>query len=174
MTRNRQIFLAVVVVLAFALQVSVLPQFKIFGVQPDLILVVAVIVAVQDGPISGAVVGFFGGMLQDITSPQLMGVSALTKTVAAYMAGIMKDFFMTYSILLPVILVLLATVVEMGLHQATLVVLGQEPLPPFRVTTVLAESFYNVIAVIVLYPLLRRFRFPGKEDSVILTRPSRT
>jgi len=174
MSRQRQIFLMVVVVLAFILQLAVLPQFKLLGVQPDLILVVAVVVAVQDGPVAGAVVGFCGGLLQDIASPQVMGVSALTKTLAAFFAGMMKDFFMTYSILLPVVLVLLATIFEMGMHQVVMVVLGQESLAPFRITTVLAESLYNILAVLVVYPFMRRFKFLPKEDSVVLTKPSKT
>ena len=174
MSRNREIFLFIVVVIAFILQLSVIPQFKLLGVQPDLILVVAIVVAVQDGPVEGAIIGFLGGMLQDIASPQVMGVSALTKTLAAYCAGMMKDFFMTYSILLPVVLVFLATIFEMGAHQVVMVVLGQESLPPFKITAVLAESLYNVLAVLVVYPFMRRFKFLPKEDSVILTKPSKT
>ena len=170
MSRNRQIFLVVVVVLAFVLQLSVMPQFKLLGVQPDLILVVAIVVAVQDGPVAGAVVGFFGGLLQDIASPQVMGVSALTKTLAAFMAGMLKDFFMTYSILLPVLLVFFMTFFELLLHQGVLVVLGQEQLPPLRAGAIFAASLYNVLAVLVIYPLLRRFRFPDKEESLTLAK----
>jgi len=173
MSRNRQIFLGTCVVLAFVLQISVTPQFKLFGVQLDLILVVAVVVAVQEGPIPGAIIGFAGGMLQDIASPQVMGSSALTKALAAFLAGMMKDFFMTYSILLPVVLVFLATIFEMSMHQGVFVVLGQEQLPPFRIGTIFISSLYNVIAVLVVYPFMRRFKFPVKEESVTLTRPSR-
>jgi rod shape-determining protein MreD len=172
-SRNREIFLGAVVVLAFMLQLSVMPQFKVFGVQPDLILVVAVIVAVQEGPIAGAVVGFAGGMLQDIVSPQLMGVSALTKTLAAFFAGAMKDFFMTYSILLPVVLVFLATIFEMSMHQVALLVLGQEQLPPFKLSTMVIAALYNVLMVLVLYPFMRRFKFPQKEDSIVLSKPGK-
>lgn len=167
---RRQLFLFLVVVVAFVLQLSVLPQFKLFGVQPDLILVVAIVVAVQDGPVSGAVVGFFGGMLQDMASPQVMGVSALTKTLAAFMAGMLKDFFMTYSILLPVLLVFGMTIVELLLHQGVLVVLGQEDLPPIKAGPLFAASLYNVLVVFVVYPIMRRFRFPEKEESLALTR----
>jgi rod shape-determining protein MreD len=169
-SRNRELFLFAVVVLAFVLQLSVMPQFKLLGVQPDLILVVAIVVAVQDGPVAGAVVGFLGGMMQDIASPQVMGVSALTKTLAAFLAGVLKDFFMTYSILLPVLLVFFLTFFEILLHQGVLVVLGQEELPPLRAGIVFAAALYNVLAVLVIYPLLRRFRFPEKEDSLLLTR----
>jgi len=169
-SRNRQIFLMVVVALAFVFQLSVLPQFKLLGVQPDLILVVAIVVAVQDGPIAGAVVGFAGGMLQDIASPQVMGVSALTKTLAAFLAGVMKDVFMTYSILLPVLLVFFFTFFELLLNQGVLVVLGQEELIPVKAGLLFAAALYNVLAVLVIYPLLRRFRFPEKEEPLLLTR----
>lgn len=173
MSRNREIFLFIVVVIAFILQLSVIPQFKLLGVQPDLILVVAIVVAVQDGPVEGAIIGFLGGMLQDIASPQVMGVSALSKALAAFLAGVLKDFFMTYSILLPVLLVFMLSFFELLLHQGVLVVLGQEQLPPVRAGALFAISLYNVIAVLVIYPLLRRFRFPEKEESFTLAGGSR-
>jgi len=172
-SRNREIFLFIVVVIAFILQLSVIPQFKLLGVQPDLILVVAIVVAVQDGPVEGAIIGFLGGMLQDIASPQVMGVSALSKALAAFLAGVLKDFFMTYSILLPVLLVFMLSFFELLLHQGVLVVLGQEQLPPVRAGALFAISLYNVIAVLVIYPLLRRFRFPEKEESFTLAGGSR-
>ena len=173
MSRNREIFLFIVVVIAFILQLSVIPQFKLLGVQPDLILVVAIVVAVQDGPVEGAIIGFLGGMLQDIASPQVMGVSALSKALAAFLAGVLKDFFMTYSILLPVLLVFMLSFFELLLHQGVLVVLGQEQLPPVRAGALFAISLYNVIAVLVIYPLLRRFRFPEKEESFTLAGGNR-
>jgi len=172
-SRNREIFLFIVVVIAFILQLSVIPQFKLLGVQPDLILVVAIVVAVQDGPVEGAIIGFLGGMLQDIASPQVMGVSALSKALAAFLAGVLKDFFMTYSILLPVLLVFMLSFFELLLHQGVLVVLGQEQLPPVRAGALFAISLYNVIVVLVIYPLLRRFRFPEKEESFTLAGGSR-
>jgi rod shape-determining protein MreD len=171
-SRNRELFLLVVVVLAFVLQLSVMPQFKLLGVEPDLILVVAIVVAVQDGPVAGAVVGFFGGILQDIASPQVMGVGALAKTLAAFLAGVLKDFFMTYSILLPVLLVFFLTFVELLLHQGVLAMLGQEHLPQVKAGIIFAASLYNVLAVFVVYPLLRRFRFPEKDESLTLARRS--
>lgn len=173
MSRNREIFLFIVVVIAFILQLSVMPQFKLLGVQPDLILVVAIVVAVQDGPVEGAIIGFLGGMLQDIASPQVMGVSALSKALAGFLAGVLKDFFMTYSILLPVLLVFMLSFFELLLHQGVLVVLGQEQLPPVRAGALFAISLYNVIAVLVIYPLLRRFRFPEKEESFTLAGGNR-
>ena len=174
MSRNRRIFLFLAMFIAFLLQVAVLPQFKILGVQPDLILVVAVTIAIQEGPIDGAIVGFFGGMLQDIVGPMVMGVGALTKTLAAFFAGLLKDFFMTYSILLPVILVFIFSLIEPSMHHVALVILGQEELPPFQITVILLAAIYNVVLVFIVYPILRRFRFPYREESLTLSKPGAT
>ena len=172
MSRNRQLFIAGAVLLAFILQIAVMPQFKLFGVQPDLILVVAVVVAVQEGPVEGAIVGFCGGMLMDIVGPQVMGVGAFSETVAALLAGMLKEFFMTYSILLPVLLVFIFTFLELSVNQVTLLMLGQENLPPFNVLgVILPAALYNVLAVLVVYPVFRRFSFTQKEESLILAKP---
>ncbi|MBU4194732.1 MAG: rod shape-determining protein MreD [Actinobacteria bacterium] len=165
MSRKRQVSVAGALALAFLLQIAVLPQFKLLGVQPDLLLVVAAVVAIQDGPLEGAVTGFCGGMLQDMVSPLVMGVGTLTKMVAAYLAGALKGFFVTYSILLPVLLVFLASMAEPVMHQAVLIMLGQEKLPPFQVSVIFASALYNVLVVFVVYPLMGRFSFPGKDES---------
>lgn len=170
MSRKRQVFLAGTVLLAFLLQVAVMPQFKLLGAQPDLLLVVAVVVAIQEGPLAGAAVGFCGGMLQDLVSPLVMGVGALTKTAAAFLAGILKDLFVTYSILLPVLLVFLMSLLEPVMHQTALIILGQENLPPFQFSTVFASALYNVLAVFVVYPFIRRFSFPKQEESFALMK----
>lgn len=172
MSTNRQIVLAAAVVIAFFLQLSIMPQFKILGVQPDLILVVAIVVAILEGPEVGAVVGFAGGLMQDLASPQVMGVGALTKALAAFLAGVLKDFFMTYSILLPVLLVFFISMLELSLHQVALLVLGQEQIPPFKVGgLVLPAALYDVMMVFIVYPLLKMFKFPQKEEAIALARP---
>lgn len=171
MSRRRQISIAGVVLSAFVLQIAVMPQFKILGVQPNLMLVVAVVVAVQEGPMEGAVVGFCGGLLVDLVSYQVLGVGAFTTAATAFMSGMMKDIFMTYSILLPIALVLIMSILEPSLRQATLLILGQEELPPFKVLTVIFPSaLYNALAVLVVYPVMRRLSFPAKEESMILPK----
>jgi rod shape-determining protein MreD len=111
-------------------------------------------------------------MLEDIVSPQVMGVGAFSKTVAAFLAGVLKEVFMTYSILLPVLLVFIVTILELSVNQLTLMMLGQEGLPPFNVVgLVLPAALYNVLAVLVVYPVMRRFRFIQKEESLILAKP---
>lgn len=78
------------VVLVFAaaiLQVSVFSGVTILNGTPDLLLVGIICVALLRGPIVGAVIGFWGGLLADTASLGTLGVTSLLLTVAAYWTG---------------------------------------------------------------------------------------
>ncbi|MBN2169314.1 MAG: rod shape-determining protein MreD [Actinobacteria bacterium] len=169
MSRKRQAILGLFVIVGFLLQVSVVPHIKLFGAKPDILLVLAIVVAIQDGPTAGATVGLLGGLLQDMMSPGYFGVSALTKAVAAYMAGLLKDMTITYSVLLPLIITFALTLFEQTIFMASVAILGQEGIPPFALLDVFLSSVYNVLIVLLLYPLLRRLHFETKDKSMVLS-----
>jgi rod shape-determining protein MreD len=79
--------LCAVVLVAAVLQVTVVGAFEIRGGSPDLLLVVVVAVALLRGALTGATVGFLGGLLADTATLQMLGVTSLLLTVAGYWAG---------------------------------------------------------------------------------------
>ena len=76
-----------IVLVAAVLQVTVLGGFEIGGGSPDLLLVVVVAIALLRGALTGATVGFLGGLLADTATLQMLGVTSLLLTVAGYWAG---------------------------------------------------------------------------------------
>ncbi len=72
---------------AVVLQISVIQYIKILHWQPDLILIVLVLFALRFGPNWGMSIGFFVGLIQDIISTHFLGLAALSKTVAGFIAG---------------------------------------------------------------------------------------
>jgi rod shape-determining protein MreD len=54
---------------------------------PDLVLVTVVVIALVRGPIAGSVAGFGAGLLLDVTSNPLLGVTSLVLATAGYWAG---------------------------------------------------------------------------------------
>ena len=77
----------VLVFLAAVLQVSVFSTVTILNGTPDLLLVGIICVALLRGPIVGAFVGFWGGLLQDTATLATLGVTSLLFTVAGYWIG---------------------------------------------------------------------------------------
>jgi rod shape-determining protein MreD len=80
--------LAGLVFVAAIVQVSVLsPYATISGGTADVLLVTIVCIALLRGSITGAIVGFAGGLLVDIATLGTLGVTALLLTVAGYWTG---------------------------------------------------------------------------------------
>ncbi len=166
MSRRRKIAIGVSMLIAYLLQLSLFPELKILGVQPDLMLVIAIIVAIQDGPVEGCLVGFIGGLAFDLTGSQIVGVGAFSKAATAFLVGIFKDLFVTYTVLLPVFLVFFGGLVEQLLYHGGLAVLGSTGAVPLSPKYLFAVAFYDSLMVFVLFPVLRKFR--GSEYSEYL------
>jgi rod shape-determining protein MreD len=80
--------LGIVIAVFFLLQVLVVDKMEIGRIGPDFPLLIVVYLAVFKGPIRGSTVGFLVGLIQDLFNPALLGLNALTKTLAGYVLGV--------------------------------------------------------------------------------------
>ncbi|NLJ41730.1 MAG: rod shape-determining protein MreD [Clostridiales bacterium] len=87
----REIVILGVLLINLAIQTSLFPFIEIMGVKPDSLLALTVSFALLGGNPTGAVVGFLGGLFQDILSGHNVGLSALQYMVVGYIAGTMYD-----------------------------------------------------------------------------------
>jgi rod shape-determining protein MreD len=78
---------AALVFVAAVLQVSIFSSVSILNGTPDLLLVGIICIALLRGPIVGALVGFWGGLLVDTANLGTLGVTSLLLTVAGYWIG---------------------------------------------------------------------------------------
>ena len=78
---------AVLVFVAAVLQVSIFSSVTILNGTPDLLLVGIISIALLRGPIAGAAIGFWGGLLLDTANLGTLGVTSLLLTVAGYWIG---------------------------------------------------------------------------------------
>lgn len=86
---RRAVVVAVLLLLAVLIEVTVLAPLSFPGATPSLVLVIVVILASQFGSSTGAVSGFAGGLLLDIAPPAAgtIGITALLLTVVGYAVG---------------------------------------------------------------------------------------
>ena len=79
---------SLLVITALVLQVGMAPEFPVFGVVGNLLLLVAVSGGVAGGPDRGAIVGFCCGLLMDLARGSgALGLSALAYTLVAAGVG---------------------------------------------------------------------------------------
>ncbi len=78
--------------LSIVLQVVFGPWLMVCGIKPDFVLILVLFVAILNGRVVGQLFGFGIGLLVDIIGMgSFMGLSALSKTVAGFLAGFFKN-----------------------------------------------------------------------------------
>ena len=80
---------AVVIAVTFVLQMGLISQIRIFGVIPDVMVVLAVCAGLSGGGQRGAVVGFWIGLIFDLPRTEHpLGLSALAYLLIAFAVGV--------------------------------------------------------------------------------------
>ncbi|MCJ7812514.1 rod shape-determining protein MreD [bacterium] len=75
----------VIIIVLFIVQSSLTPLIQVKGITPDFILIFMVFWCVQKHRYQCVILGFVGGLLQDFMEGGLLGVFALSKSVACYL-----------------------------------------------------------------------------------------
>jgi rod shape-determining protein MreD len=117
---------SVVLVLALAVQLGVAPSLGIFGVQGDLLLVMAIASGMAAGPDRGAILGFTAGLAYDLMLQTPFGLSALTCAIVAYLVGGLQDSVLRAFWWIPVATVTIASVLGAILYGVFGTVLGED------------------------------------------------
>lgn len=165
---RRVISLLVVILTSLLLQSTVFAQLKLTGVKPELLYLVTIVVAILEGPQEGAIAGFAGGMAQDFLLNQPKGITALTLTLLGYTVGLARQYIVSPSPLLPMILVALGTAVGTAFYQVVSFLLGQLDQPfSYSAKVSLLTGVYGAILTPILYPLLRRLTEGSRPTRVV-------
>lgn len=163
----------ILVFVAALFQSTVTVRLELWGVKPDLVLILVVIGALIYGSKAALVWAFLGGVGVDLFSGGPLGISSLGLLLVALVAGMGHRMLSRYHLLVPVsasaigtvlyglVYIGLLTVLREAATQTT--IFGALTLPnyrlPFWVTlqdVVMPATLYNTVIILLLTPLLNR------------------
>jgi rod shape-determining protein MreD len=154
---RRTILLIVIVVTALLLQTTVFPNATLLGAKPELMYLLAIAFGALEGPASGAVAGFAGGMAQDFLLNHPKGITALTLTLLGYAIGMLRQFIVSPSPVLPVFLVAGGTFVGVLFYGVVTFLLGQlDTSWLYQLRVAALSALYNALLTPIAFPILRR------------------
>lgn len=84
---NDNLVVASIVFVAALVQVTLIASLDVVGGTADVLLLSLLSIALLRGAVTGAVAGFFGGLLVDIMTLDTLGVTALLYALACYWTG---------------------------------------------------------------------------------------
>lgn len=138
--------IVLVMVLALALQATVVMDISIAGVHPNLMLVFPIAAGVAFGPEEGAVVGFAAGMAADIIVATPFGLSALVWSLIGFGVGQSTGSVVRETWWLPAVVALAASAAAVMLYAVIGAVLGQgQFLQVDLVAVVLLVAGFNAL-----------------------------
>jgi rod shape-determining protein MreD len=147
-------------------QVSVFSQLHVFGAVPDVLLVTLVGFSLLRGSLSGAVGGFFAGLLVDTASLGTLGLTSLVLTLAGYWIGRYGETTGRDRAHAPFLSVAVVTVLyQLGLLVMHFVLGESAPAGP--VVRALAPAIVlNLVLTAPLYALVRRLLRPVEREEL--------
>lgn len=150
--------------LALIFQLSVASRIELFGVQGDVMLLVAVAAGLAAGPERGAALGFAAGLCFDLFLQSPFGLSALTYALVAYIAGSLQDSVLRATWWIPVATAAAASGLGVILYGVFGTVVGEDLLRLSLLRIAVVVGTLNAVAAPVV---LRAVRWAtGTSESV--------
>lgn len=111
----RALVIGLLLVVAALLQVTVLPVIAVSGFVPDLLLLLVIAFALDNGPLTAVRVAFPAGLLLDLLSTNVpLGLSVLVYLGVGYAVGRARPHVSSESIIAPILFVAAGTFVGVG------------------------------------------------------------
>lgn len=158
---------AAILVVALAIQSTVLTKVTLFGVIPQLVFVAVVSLAFLEGEKVGVVVGFAAGLLLDFQLPaSILGLTALVYTLVGFGVGSLRQYAPANSVWTPLFGVAVATTIAEGSYALLAIMMGE--------SWVSISNTAKIGGLVVLYnTLLTPFVFPVVKKVADKVRPER-
>lgn len=143
------------VILTLIIQATLIPFIKIYGTTPDLLLILVVSTGMLFGKEQAVGVGFFSGLLQDLSAGGIFGLNSLTKMAVGYLSGMTERKVFKENLLLPLFAMFLATVFNFfssllflflaGFYVDILSTVGHRLLPVVLYNLVFAVPVHQIV-----------------------------
>ena len=129
--------------LAAILQTTWVHYFEIFEIQPDLILLVLVLIAATAGHVEATILGFGVGLFQDAYTPADLGLNAFTKSIVGFAVGVGRSGIMIDAAPVKILLVIGAVLVHDLIYYIGHSEIALVDAPYYWVRYGLGRAFYS-------------------------------
>ncbi len=169
----RTLRVAVLVVVLGVLQVAFFTHARLFGVVPDLGLLLAVAIAYRYGPEAGALTGFASGLLFDLFLETPLALSALTYALTAYAVGLIQAGMLREPRGITPVIGLLAGLAGGFVFAGLGILFGVDALRDTRTFQVIfVSAVYDALLAPAVFWLVNRFTLPERDaPSAYRVRP---
>ena len=169
---KRTLIYIVVILAAFLLQSTIFEFIALADIVPNMLIILTASIGLIRGRSEGCVVGFFCGLLMDISSGDYLGAYALCYMIIGFVLGYFNQIYYEEDITLPLILIGSADLLYgIFMYLVSFLVRGRFNLLFYLKRIILPELVYTVIVSIVVYRVIlficKKLDKKGSEDFIV-------
>ena len=138
-------------ILGLVLESTLLSEYTVAGVKPDLLLILVIFNCIFRGPYQGSLFGFFVGLLEDLYLGNFIGLNALTKGFTSFLGGWLLKGAFRENLLIPVIALFLGTIFNGTILFILGKILGLNWALDFFYWKILPVAIFNTCLVPFIY-----------------------
>jgi rod shape-determining protein MreD len=162
---------ALIAVFGVLLQLSFFSRVSLFGVSPDVLPALVVVLGLLGGGVTGAVAGFSIGLLVDGSLVESLGGSSLVLLGTGYLAGYTRERFELHGALVaPLLCMALTLVAELGFAAVQLMLGVDAPVSALVVRDMLLKSLFAFFLGWPTYLGVRRALRPALVEEPRMAR----
>jgi len=141
---------------------------ELWGVKPNLMLIIIICFSLLRGSVGGAVIGLFSGILMDFFAAAVFGLHSLLCMYTGVVTGSLSSRFVRENYLVAVLFTfVLSFVYESIFFFLRFYMWGETQIVFFLKNTILLEAVYNCILVIpVYYSIIRINKWLERKEEV--------
>ena len=174
LTPNILVRLIAIVIGGVILQLSLFSQVTLFGVSPDLLPALIVVLGLLGGSLTGAVCGFSAGFLLNCLLILPLGGSSLILLGVGYLAGAFRERFEIHSPLVPPLLCMgLTLLAELGFGAVEVMLGFDAPVSTMIIRDLLLKSIFAFFGGWAIYAGARWMLRPALVDDLSMRRSGR-
>lgn len=151
----KHLILGLIVIISYVLQLTLIPEFSVFGVQANLLLVVTLSIAFLFGTVDGAIAGLIIGLLIDLYQGRSIGICAITFFYLGIFVGSFNKKFFKDNYLIVLIIMICSTIIyETILYSFSILMYSQHFMFLYFMKNLFIAVVCNLIISIIVYPVL--------------------
>ena len=157
----------IIMVVCIILQLTFVEHLRIFGISMDLVAVLIIGIAIFDDVISAMFYGFFAGLLLDLMTSSVIGVSALIYALNGFIAGSVIRLWDRQRIINYLLVVFFITEINLLLVSGIYYLFNYDISFRELALELIVNPVFNIIAMFLIFPLLSAGKYRKEEIGFI-------
>lgn len=152
---KQYVITALVVVICYLLQCTVLPKIALASIKPNLMIIVTASYGFMRGKKEGMFLGFLSGFLIDIQFSSIIGFYTLIYMLIGYINGLFQQMYFNEDIKLPLILISVSEFIYgLIIYFLMFLMQGEFEFVFYLSHIIIPELIYTIVITLGVYPII--------------------